>query len=404
MLKRLLMTMQGKGGVPIGAPPPSPVTISTSSSPDATAYGHQRKIVRTTDAQNTLHVFFHDGNNIEWWRSADGGANWSQVASRTGKYPSVVRDSNNNLHLVYTSIDRLTLYYCVQAYNASAFGTQRTLPALISGYDVFGAPNINVAIINGTPYVFVIVNQYSTAGAKHSAVWTCFSNDGGVTWYKPDMVTVGWQSCSGDFVDRHLSNVPSCYLAVQNNLNLHAMYVYRDLGSSNTGQALATYVSTPFPHWEPTTWTLITPTGYFHDPNPNSWCKETNEWVWGVGKRYGYVHGDLEEWDYLGGWYYRGNIWGDNMRYPCVALELTQENDAWFFYESSTVNPNFDISYAVWDKSAGVWRKGVTRITNDNLGNHYINVKEREDNNRMEFIYTKGISAPYNVVFLYVAV
>lgn len=406
-----------------------PVTIGTSTHADATAYGHQRKVVRTTDAQNTLHVFFDDGGYIEWWRSIDGGQNWTQVASRAGRYASVIRDENNNLHMVYLNASggnpsssvtpkvkappapspepNTILYYCTMAYNASAFGTERTLPALVSGRDVFGTPNINVAIIDSTAYVFVIVNQYSTAGAKHSDCWFVVSNDAGVTWYHGDMATTGWEVVSEDYTLYHTTHVPSCYVAVHGDLDLHAFSICADgYMVNNVHTALADYISTPTPHWG--SWTITGPKGEFSYIDNASWVKETNDWVW---QETLHTTGDdvyLVEWESEVGWpvgyHYRGAFGVDSPRFPAIALELTELDNAWLFLECPVWHANFDIVYRVWGKSAGAWKPAIIRVTDDNLGNHYVNVKEREDNSRMEFIYTKGVSSPFDVVFDYITV
>lgn len=86
------------------------IVLNTGSNYQATGYGNQRKICPLGNLIGTVYIVTRDGTQIYLYKSTDYGESFSQdehistyagMDSYTQNYPSITRDSNDDIHIVW---------------------------------------------------------------------------------------------------------------------------------------------------------------------------------------------------------------------------------------------------------------------------------------------------------------
>ncbi|RLI41321.1 hypothetical protein DRO69_11715 [Candidatus Bathyarchaeota archaeon] len=364
--------------------------VATGAGSEATVYSPQRKMLRTTDANNTIHVFFVDSSGyLQWYRSSDNGQTFNQAFSSTrpAQTFSVVKDDSNNIHLVY-SPPAGDVYYSKQAYNATSWGT----PTSGWGSTHYHQPSIAVAPYNNS-WIYVVYDYHTTSGQKNNRVYFARSADGGSTWTET----------TTDLTYDHLTTAftagtfPS--IVIDNTLGTYGhVYVTWFKGEYNLYVKKGNITSTGSVIWDDTPETITTAMSVASTtPNTNM----MHSAIYANGKyRVAYCRGGrtrYKDWD--------ESTWSSEKKlvspsyYPTLTYD--DNNYLYIFYESNKYNTNWDIMYERSVDTTPTRFGPPINITTDNTGNHYVIAKIGEDQNRIEFIWTQGTSS-YTIKYGYV--
>jgi len=362
----------------------SPTSVSTAGGQYATPYGTQRQVLRTTDANNTIHVFLVDSSGyIQWYRSTDNGDNFTQAFSSTltGSYLSIGKDTSNNIHLVYENGGNV--YYRKQAYDASSWGTAAQID---NGTAACHHPSI---AIDGNGYIHVVMDYHTTSGPKRAQVLYNRSTNGGSSWLgSPQDVT------TSEYRTNHTAGVlPSIVI---NNTNNY-LYVTWFSGNNYLYVRRCVYSSGPTWTWDSTAETISSNlSSYGSTINTNMMHSAVF-----VNGKYRVVFCEsgtakYRDWD--------GSSWSSPIlmqetvsNYPSLTYDCY--NYLYVFYETNEGNSNYDICYQRSNNTTPSDFGTPVAISNDNTGNHFVNAKMGGDNGSIELIWTNGISSPYTIKY-----
>jgi hypothetical protein len=368
-------------------------TVSTDAKVRANSYGTQRAMLRTTDANNTLHVFLIDNSGyLQWYNSPDDGQTWNKPLTSTlsASSFSVEKDSSNDIHLVYESSGNVE--YRKQAYNATAWGSAATLDSSGNAHQ----PSVVVAAYNPS-WIYVVFDVHTTGGVKSNEVHFARSTDSGSTWAETSTdITGTLEYTSGHTAGTFASIVSNNTLGTYGHLYVtwfsgdQYLYLRRGvLGGaggvtwdadddvvtlSSAMSAVSTAINTNMMH----------SAMYVNGKYRVLYCES------GTAK--------YRDWD--------ESSWSSPISLATVShypsLTHDKNNYIYVFYQTNASNANCDIRY---QKSADATPTGfghAQNVTNDNNGNKYVNAKLGGDNNRVEFVWTYDTSAPYQVKYNYI--
>jgi len=369
---------------------PTSKTVSTDAKVRANSYGTQRAVLRTTDASNTLHVFLMDSSGyLQWWKSTDGGQTWNKAFTSTlsASSFSVAKDSSNNIHLVYDASGSVS--YRKQAYDAVAWGTAITLDSSGNAYQ----PSIAVATYNQN-WIYVVFDYHTAAAPKRTEVHFARSVDGGSTWAETSTdITLNPQNIltAGSFPSIVTKNTLGTYGHVyvtwfSGSLNL---YLRRGvIGSSGvvTWDASAQTISTAMS----STSTTVN-TNMMHSAVDSNGKYRVVYCESGTAKYRDWDEATLSSPISL----------ATVSNYP--SLTYDSDNYLYVFYETNVANSNYDIRYQKSADTTPTSFDSAVSVTNDNLGNEYVNTKIGGDNNRVELVWTCGTGGPYQVKYYYIS-
>lgn len=373
------------GGLQVG----SDVAVAASSDTGTYMYPTQRHIVRTTDANKTIHVFFIDtAGYIQWYKSIDNGQTFSQALTPTQRAESlsVANDNANNIHLVYHR-NNFAIYYRKQAYNATAWGTEITLDS--GGYKFY--PSISIAPYNDN-WVYVVYDYHRTQGPKRNRWYFTYSTDGGSNWQTP------WEGTLNEYTGANtIGTFPS--IVIDNILDNYG-HVYVTWFSGNLYLYLRRGVigSTGAVTWDSTSETISS------GMSSSSTTVNTNmihSAVYVNGKyRVGYCESGTakyRDWDEA--------TWSTPISLAAVSEypSLTHDESGYLyvFYETNVAHSNYDIRYQKSDDTTPTGFGSPQKVTDDNTGNHRVSTEV--DGERIEFIRVQGLTSPFKIQYNYLA-
>lgn len=367
----------------------SVVQVSSSARTSATAYVTQIKVLRTTDANNTIHVFFIDiSGYIRWYRSTDNGQTFSLafVPTQLAESLSVTKDDANNIHLVYEYSGNI--YYRKQAYDATGWGTEKTLDS--AGKDHF--PSIAIALYNNS-WIYVVYDYHTDAPPKKNKWYFTSSTDGGSTWSTPVDNTLNEFTAgltAGTFPSIVIHNTLDTYghvyvtwfsgdtcLYLRRGVIGSAGAVTWDSGSSTISSGMSTATTTVNTN-------MMHSAVYVNGKYRVVYCES------GTAK--------YRDWD--------ETTWSTPIALATVSnhpsLTYNDNNYLYVFYQTDAANANYDTRYQKSTDTTPTGFGSAINVTSDNTGNHYVNAKVGGDNSRLEFIWTQGTSIPFNVKYNYI--
>ena len=378
---------------------PASETVSMDAKDRANSYGTQRAVLRTTDANNTLHVFLIGSSGyLQWYNSTDDGQTWSMsfISNLSASSFSVEKDSSNNIHLVYEASG--SVEYRKQAYNATAWGNATTLDS--SGYA--HQPSIVVAAYNQS-WIYVVFDVHRTSVQKISEVHFARSTDGGSTWAETstditDLNPPGNLEYTGSFTAGVFPSIVS-----NNTLGTYGhIYVTWFSGNLYTYLRRGVLDSAGGVTWD-------------HDDNvvtlssamaATSTTVNTNMMHSAVDHngKYRVVYCESETAKY--------RDWNETSlsspislatvsNYP--SLTYDSNNYLYVFYETNASNSAYDIRYQKSADTTPTAFDSAINVTDNDIGNEYVNTKIGGDNNRVELVWTCGTGGPYQVKYYYIS-
>jgi len=374
-------------------------TVSTDANVRANSYGTQRAVLRTTDANNTLHVFLIDNSSyLQWYNSVDDGQTWDKSFNSTlsASSFSVEKDSSNNIHLVYEGSGNVE--YRKQAYNATAWGNAIRLDS--SGYA--HQPSIVVAAYNQS-WIYVVFDVHRTSVQKTSEVHFARSTDGGSTWAEmsTDITDLNPPGNLEYIVDFTAGTFPS--IVSNNTLGTYGhiyvtwfsgnQYLYLRRGALDSAGGVtwdaddnvATLSSAMSVASTTVNTNMMHSATYVNGKYRAVYCES------GTAK--------YTDWD--------ESSWSSPISLATVShypsLTYDWNNYIYVFYQTNASNANYDIRYVRSADTTPTSFSSAQNVTDDNNGNKYVNAKLGGDNNRVEFVWTYGTSPPYQVKYNYLA-
>ncbi len=359
-------------------------SVSTSGDQHSTAYGPQRKILRTTDANQTIHVIFENSTGeIDWFRSTDNGQSFAEafLSTLTALNPSLAKDSANNIHMAYESNGQI--YYCKQAYNATAWGSAIRLDDTSNAF----YPSI---AIDGNGYIHVVwCNniQHPNANKRANKVYYARSTNGGSSFSTPVDITLDEYTAANT-----AGTFPSIVINGTNN----NLYVTWWRGDTYLYLRRCVYSAGPTWTWDGTSQTISTAMSTASTTiNTNM----VHSAVYANSKyRVAYCESGTAK--------YRD--WNESSWSTAISLaavsnypSLTYDNQDYLyvFYETNATNSNYDIRYQKSTDTTPSGFDSAVNISNDNTGNHYVGTNMDSVVPRVELIWTNGTSSPYTIKY-----
>ena len=370
-------------------------TVSTDAKLRANSYCTQRAVLRTTDANNTLHVFLIDSTGyLQWYNSTDDGQTWGKsfTSSLSASSFSVEKDSSNNIHLVYDASG--SVVYRKQAYNATAWGTATTLDS--SGYA--HQPSIAVAAYNQS-WIYVVFDYHRTTVQKITQIHFANSTDGGSTWDETskditDLNPPGTLEYTGTFTAGVFPSIVS-----NNTLGTYG-HIYVTWFSGNLYLYLRRGVlgSAGGVTWDHddnvvtlssamSTVSTAVNTNMMHSAVDNNGKYRVVYCESGTAKYRDWNESSLSSPISLATVSY----------YP--SLTYDSNNYLYVLYETNASNSNWDIRYQKSTDTTPTSFNSALDITDNNLGNEYVTTKIGGDNNRVEFVWTYSTGPPWQVKY-----
>ncbi len=355
-------------------------------------------MLRTTDANNTLHVFLLDSTgNLQWYNSTDNGQTWDKSFTSTLSATSfsVEKDSSNNIHLVYDASGNVE--YRKQAYNATGWGTATTLDS--SGYA--HQPSIVVAAYNQS-WIYVVFDYHRTTVQRHTEVHFARSTDGGSTWAET----------SEDITDR---DPPA-------NLEYTADFTAGSFPSIVSNNTLGTYGHI-YVTWFSGNEYLYLRRGVLGSAGGVTWDHDDNVTTLSSAMstasttvNTNMMHSAVDNngkyrvvYCESGTAKYRD--WNESTLSSPISLatvsnypSLTYDSNNYLYvlYETDASNSYYDIRYQKSTDTTPTSFNNPVNVTDNNNGNEYVITKIGGDNNRVEFVWTYRTATPYQVKYNYI--
>jgi len=381
------VSVSPSGGEGLG----STVQVTALADSRATAYGTQRKVLRTMDANNTIHVFFIDDSDyIQWYKSTDNGQTFSQAIAPTKKAESlsVAKDNDNYIHLVYEAAGDIC--YFKLAYNATSWGTPETLHS-VGGKD-FYYPSIAVAPYNNS-WVYVVYDSHTTSGGKRVKWYFTYSTDGGSTW-----PSAGTDQTLDEYSGYTAGTFPS--IVIDNTLDTYGhAYVTWFSGETYLYLRRGNITSTGTVTWDSGSSTISTGmSNATTTVNTNMMHSAVY-----VNGKYRVVYSESGTAKYRD---WNESTWSTPITLATVSnypsLTYNDNNYLYVFYETDVANFNYDIRYQKSTDTTPTGFGSAVNVTSDNTGNFYANAKVGGDNGRVEFVWTQRTTSPYRVKYNYI--
>jgi len=364
-------------------------TVTTDAEARSNSYGKDRAVLRTTDANDTLHVFqINSSDYLQWWKSTDEGQIWSKQIS-LGLGPcasfSVEKDSSNNIHLAYSTGDEV--YYRKQPYNATSWGTQVTIDT-VNNYQ----PDLAIAPYDNS-WVYVVYDDHSATGAKNNEVYVKTSTDGGASFGTAYEVTYN------EYTTTYTAGTfPS--IVIDNTLGTYGhIYVTWFRGETNLYLRRGTISITGTVNWDDDSNVQTISAGM----SIVSTTENTNMMhsALYVNGKYRLVYCESGTAKYRD---WNESSWSSPISLATIShypsLTYDWNNHIYVFYQTNIFNVNYDIRYVRSADTTPTSFGSLHNVTADNNGNRYVSAKLSGDNNRVEFAWTNGTS-PYGVRFNY---
>jgi len=332
------------------------------------SYTFQRAMCR--DGQGNLHVvWWYDSYNIYYANSSDDGATWSvntsfygaTSASDSRKFSPDISCDGNNITVVYEDYYADDVIVAISENNGATWNWYNPVITNVRQYPVVERRGQNI-------YIVFLDYNYDLKFIN--------STDGGSTWGSeivlvdetdflyPSMVVNGIGSSNDKIYvafrdtsdgDIYFINSTDSGVTWGSRLNIHAgSFTYPSMSFSGTNLYVAYDTSSDI---------------YF--------TNSTNEGItWTSG--------------------YTIMTTGTSI-YP--SLTVDDNGNPWVFWRDNNNNANHDIAFKKYN---GATWEAEKYITYDNTGNTYVNTKYDFSNNRIELVWQRKTSSPYNIVYSYI--
>jgi hypothetical protein len=358
-------------------------TVSTNATSRAVSYGKDRAVLRTTDVNNTLHVFQIDSNdNLQWWKSTDDGTTWEKPFNSTLAVLSfsVKRDGSNYIHLVYADSNGMVTYK-KQLYNATDWGASVAISSDGDSYQ----PDVAIAAYNNS-WIYVVYDNHKSAPA-HNEVWVRNSTDRGTSFGDPVELTYNEFSYTGTFPSIVIDNTLDTYGHVYVTWYRGSTYLYLRRGNITSTGAVS---------WDGDSKVQTVSSGMSTSVTENTNMMHSAMYANG---KYRVVYCEsgtakYRDWD--------ESSWSSPIslatvsHYPSITYDWNSY--IYVFYHTDDSNPNYDIRYQRSTDNTPTGFGSAKNVTDDNNGNKYVSAKLGGDNDRVEFAWTNGTSS-YSVEY-----
>jgi len=369
----------------------SATTVTADAIDRSVSYGYDRAVLRTTDANNTLHLFQLDYSNnghLWWWKSIDNGGTWSKQISSWSDVDctsfSVTKDSNNYIHLVYARYGAIK--YIKVLYNATSW------PASVD-VDTNNRWQADIAI---APYneswIYVAVDHHTTSGGSQNKVYVKYSDNGGTSFSDAGFGVISEQSgyTAGTFPSVTIDNTKGTYghiyvtwfkgdqtLYIKNGtIASDGSVTWRDMGSDF---AITNSMSTQ---------SITKNTNMMHSAMYLDGKYRVVYCVDGIAQ--------YKDWDEI--LMFSQNIsLATVSHYPSITYDW--DNYIYVFYMTNATDSKFDIRYQRSEDTTPSAFGDERNVTSGATGDNYVSAKLGGDNNRLEFAWVDGTVGPYSVKF-----
>jgi hypothetical protein len=374
---------------------PASETVSADAKVRANSYGTQRAVLRTTDANNTLHVFLLDGTgDLQWYNSTDDGQTWDKsfTSNLSASSFSVEKDSSN-IHLVYEASGNVE--YRKQAYNATAWGNATTLDSSGDAHQ----PSIVVAAYNQS-WIYVVFDVHAK---KSSEVHFARSTDSGSTWAEtseditdlspPNTLEYTASDTAGVFPSIVSNNTLGTYGHIYATWFSGNLYLYLRRGVLDSAGAV--------------TW----------DADDNVTTLSSAMSAASTAVKTDMMHSAVDSngkyrvvYCESGTAKYRD--WNESSLSSPISLatvsnypSLTYDNDnyVYVFYQTNASNSEYDIRCQKSADTTPTSFDSAINVTDNNIGNKFVTAKIGGDNNRVELVWTYRTNLPFEVKYYYVS-
>jgi len=366
-----------------------------TAQPRATGYGKDRAIIRTTDSNNTLHVFdigsASSNTRLNWFRSSDGGQTWNNV-DFTSPYDSVsvAKDSSNYLHVVAGHTGG-TIFYWKALYNATDLGSPKGIEVTDKHQ-----PDIAIAPYNNN-WIYIAYDYHSPGtGGKNNEVLVEYSTDGGTSF-----ADAGF-SVSNEYITAHTAGTfPS--VTIDNTLDTYGhIYVTWFSGDQTLYIKNGTIGSDGSVTWRTGSDYNITDSMATASQTVNTNMMHSAMYVNGKYRVVYCQSGTAKYSDWDEGVSFSSEIsLATVSHYPSITYDWN--NYIYVFYDTDDANNNRDVRYQRSGDTTPTFFGNPQNVTADNQGNKYVNTKLGGDNSRVEFIWTYNTSDPYQVKYNYLS-
>jgi len=386
------------------------ILIDTSTSSIATAYGGQRKLVKTSDG--TLYTVYHKQVSAKYQiyiaKSIDNGATWvdKMVISTLGDMadydqlrPSIAVDSDDHLHVVWDG--RAVGYTGTQIWYAKYTDSWST-PTHISTYENMEGdfqyyPSISVDSSN---YLHVVWEGGAFGYVEHQ-IWYAKYTD---TWSNPLWIST-YSGMSTGF-----QHNPS--IVVDGYDNLHVVWYGTVTGYTTTDQIW--YIKNNGP-WQ----TPVHISGNIIFANYSQYfpsiAVDSNENLYVVweGKAVGFSTA-AQIWcnEYTGGWSgpTRLSTYAGMQSYPQGSVSIAVDSSDYVHVLWQGCATGYTDHWKIW-YSWHIWTWGSPIVVQD-IGNNISpnlrwsryppsNQVTATTWDRLNYVFTEGIMSPYDVMFNY---
>jgi len=397
-------TGTGSGVAVISAPPSAPAGVLYLNSKfyDATMYNNSRKLARSSDGA-TLYLVYEDGNgansDVYFTQSANNGSSWSapiNLSDNSGRsrFPAIAASSNGIIHVVWDDdtafgIPKQEIYYkscsgsCTSIDNWSA-------DLNISRTDNYSSilPSVSMDSDNNANVVW---QEYESGFQNEIYYKRCASNCGNYA---------NWSSAADLSNNATFSNNPA--IAISADGNKHVAW-HDNNGQWDIWHKTCKYDCTNASKW-----------GAAVDVSNNSSASQYPSIAADAGSNLHIAWQDEPKAGNLEILYKNCNAGNDcssffnwsadfnvssmlnYSMYPSIATD--SGNNAYVAWQDRNANSNYDIFYRKRN-SSGVWDSNSNKTSND-LGNNYPNFHESSSpGGRIEYVWTYGTAADYNVLY-----
>ncbi|MEX0748741.1 MAG: hypothetical protein WD467_03510 [Candidatus Saccharimonadales bacterium] len=379
--------------------------IDTSTVSTATAYSNQRKVDRCQNG--VLWSFFNNGSGVvEPWYSEDDGVTWTNGganfstnnASYTPNF-SVFIDLDDYCHVVYKNGNSGYIEYRRGTPNAG-----RTAWTWTSAHEVFGHASFNypdlVAHREGSGWAVHLAAGYVTTGYAQMYGHRFDIDSGGtITPVSLGVITNNYNSGVQLFPSIDFNHTGDGKTVAGSTPHI---YMAWSAGATGTGNGVrfkkATYSGGS---WTWGTEREIDSTRYFPFSNRNAVCLFDGTRVIIAGHVYDASGND----DIV---LYERDV-ADTTTTTRILLDNANSNQ-WHLVGSYTYDGEGNVYYFGVNNGELIYRKWVRATTtfeaeviidSTNISNSaaWVSTKRGHSSNRIEYIYTDGVSSPYNITY-----
>lgn len=360
----------------------------------ATAWGNQRKLVRTSD--DTLCAFYEDNTGgVTWKKSTNGGLTWSIVAalSTTADEVTVVRASNDDLHIAYHSTGGANIGVVYRKATRSGGGWVLSSEVPVrSGSDAMRNPGI-VLDQNSLPHV--VWGKGTTAVPSEAAIfWRRATGDPTLLANWAAETTIS----AAPAVDMGNPNGnPYVGAAIVRNPSTHDLYAVFNVSSGGTGKVCINRALYSAGTW---TWGSYYEGGTTASDRPPSavFVGNSIRVLARPGSDVVYMNIPATNWNDASGWN-TCTLSSSAFLRSSASITYDSLNNLYAFF-CTTAQSNGAIGYRVLPTGAShtVWRT-IQHMTSDNTGHNHPNTKEGSSSSVIEWLWTNKTATPYTVLY-----